>query len=700
MPTAELEPLAPAKPVGSTAHDTRIAATDALLVRRMRVGDERSFEAIFKRHHAPLLSYCRHMLASRDEAEDALQQTFIRAHRALLGDSPPRELRPWLYAIARNCCLSAIAARRATDELDERTPSLGGLSEEVHEREELRELVSDIARLPEDQRSALLLSELDDLSHRAIATVVGCPVSKVKALVYQARTTLMAEREARGASCRDIREQLSVARGAELRRGPLRRHIRLCAGCRDFQLAVEAQRQSLAIVLPVLPSAALAARVLGHGALHAAGAAGVGQASAGIAPAAGGIAPAAGGIAPAAGGTVSATGTSVAAGGGTGIAAAGGATAGTTAAAGTTAVGGTTAGAWIGGGALAKVAVGGAVAALASVGAVAIPQRPWHSSRRVTHGTLHRGARSASSGVAAAASSGVVANAAFVSADGLAQTSGAAVPGSPAGAQQLDLSGLVSPAGGLEGAATGALTTPSSSSSSQLLGAGAIAAHARTSGTIAAAAKRRAQAQRARLRSLRHRRQLLKRERLLKRRLLLEQRRLRKQHKRRKQIPVAKPPTVAPPVATPTHKPARKPKTQTASSPTSSTAPTTAGGTTAGGTTTKHKTHPPEAPAAGGTSQTPESGGASGASPTPTSTTPASHKTGKGSGNGSATSGASGTSTGELGSPGASPTGSGETEGAKRQRRPGGAAGGGNTNGEASPEELLDASPASDQPLG
>ena len=70
-------------------------------------------------------------------------------------------------------------------------------SEEVHRREDLRELVAGIGRLPEDQRSALLLAELDDLDHRAIATIVGCEVSKVKALIYQARSALIADRDAR-----------------------------------------------------------------------------------------------------------------------------------------------------------------------------------------------------------------------------------------------------------------------------------------------------------------------------------------------------------------------------------------------------------------------------------------------------------------------------------------------------------------------
>jgi RNA polymerase sigma factor (sigma-70 family) len=354
--------------------------SDDALVQRTRAGDEASFETIFKRHHRALLSYCRHMLGDRDEAEDALQHAFIRAHKALARDAPPRELRPWLYAIARNCCLSAIAARRPTTEIEEgRAPSLVGLSDQVQAREALRELVADIARLPEDQRSALLLSELDDLSHAAIATVIGCPVSKVKALVYQARTGLIAERDARSESCRDIREQLSVARGGELRRGPLRRHLSMCSGCRDFQHLVAAQRQSLAAVLPVLPSAALAARVLGHGG----GTASIGTTGAGLAPAGG----------------AAATGTSVAASAGTGLAVV--ETTGATAVAG--AVSSTSASAMIGGGLFTKFAVAGTVAALASVGAVAIPRRLPHGGRHTGRVGAHRVVRPPTALAAAAA---------------------------------------------------------------------------------------------------------------------------------------------------------------------------------------------------------------------------------------------------------------------------------------------------------
>jgi hypothetical protein len=77
--------------------DTRLAA----LVRK---GDTRAFEVLYDRHHAPLLAFCRHMLGSLQEGEDALQQTFIRAHRALSDRPPPDAVRPWLFTIARNRC--------------------------------------------------------------------------------------------------------------------------------------------------------------------------------------------------------------------------------------------------------------------------------------------------------------------------------------------------------------------------------------------------------------------------------------------------------------------------------------------------------------------------------------------------------------------------------------------------------------------
>ena len=132
--------------------------------------------------------------------------------------------------------------------------STGGLGDQVQARADLRAVVADVERLPHEQRAALVLAELADLSHEQIAEVIGVRPGKVKALIHQARSTLIAERDARETPCAAIREQLATARGGMLRRGPLRRHLRACEGCRAYRDAVGEQRRALALALPVTPS--------------------------------------------------------------------------------------------------------------------------------------------------------------------------------------------------------------------------------------------------------------------------------------------------------------------------------------------------------------------------------------------------------------------------------------------------------------
>src|SRR3954471_17795441 len=159
---------------------------DSLLAARVGAGDEAAFAALYDRHHRSLLSFCRHMLGNAEDGEDALQQTFVRAHAALVAGQVPDRLRPWLFAIARNRCSTMLAARReACVPIDEVEPSFDGLADEVRRRAELRELVADLGRLPEDQREALVLFELGGLSQAEIATTIGVPAAKVKALVFQ-----------------------------------------------------------------------------------------------------------------------------------------------------------------------------------------------------------------------------------------------------------------------------------------------------------------------------------------------------------------------------------------------------------------------------------------------------------------------------------------------------------------------------------
>src|SRR5215203_5395544 len=111
---------------------------DGRLAELAATGDERAFEVIYDRHHRALLGFCRHMLGSHDEGEDALQQTFLRAHRSLLSQGAPEELRPWLFAIARNRCLTLLAARRdAPVPVEELEAPTEGLNAGVEERADL-----------------------------------------------------------------------------------------------------------------------------------------------------------------------------------------------------------------------------------------------------------------------------------------------------------------------------------------------------------------------------------------------------------------------------------------------------------------------------------------------------------------------------------------------------------------------------------
>jgi RNA polymerase sigma factor (sigma-70 family) len=242
------------------------AVGDDRLVARVRAGDDTAFEAIYDRYHRGLLSFCRHMLGSRHEAEDALQHSFASAYRALRGGSSAIELRPWLYTIARNRCLSALRSQRDEVDLDgleiERG-TLDGLPAQIQRRAELRELVDDLQRLPQDQRAALVLFELGDHSHEEIGAVLGVRREKVKALVFQARAALLRAREARDASCLDIREQLATLAGPMPARGMLRAHIDRCEGCAAFAHDVRHQRRALAAILPAVPTAGLKASVLG-----------------------------------------------------------------------------------------------------------------------------------------------------------------------------------------------------------------------------------------------------------------------------------------------------------------------------------------------------------------------------------------------------------------------------------------------------
>jgi RNA polymerase sigma factor (sigma-70 family) len=244
-------------------------ASDRRLADDVGGGSEQAFETLFKRHQPHVHEFCRQMLGTRDEAEDAVQQTFLAAFRDLARGRRPRAMRPWLLGIARRRCLALLADGRRRSFAESADPVVASPVGVVAARDELRGVLADLGTLPEDQRAALILAELRGVSHRDIAEIIGCRRDKVKALVFQARESLETSRAARETPCADIRHQLATLEGGALRRRVLRRHLRDCDDCREFRARINGRRRLGGLLFPFGPAFGLkrllAGAVLGSG---------------------------------------------------------------------------------------------------------------------------------------------------------------------------------------------------------------------------------------------------------------------------------------------------------------------------------------------------------------------------------------------------------------------------------------------------
>jgi RNA polymerase sigma factor (sigma-70 family) len=231
--------------------------SDERLIALVRRGNHHAFEALVARYQSRLLAFCRHMLSSREDAEDVLQEVFAAAFNAMLGDDREINVRPWLYRIARNRSLNHLRKTTAigVDSMDVHL-SEGGetTAEKVHKREEFRLLIADVQELPETQRTALLLREIDALSYEQIAEAMETTVPSVKSLLVRARVSLAEASEARLLTCEEVREELGqVAEGLRGTTAPVRRHVRGCERCAAFRKQLRQTNRQLALVFPVGP---------------------------------------------------------------------------------------------------------------------------------------------------------------------------------------------------------------------------------------------------------------------------------------------------------------------------------------------------------------------------------------------------------------------------------------------------------------
>lgn len=163
--------------------------SDRRLVRLVREGYETAFEEIVRRYGAPLRRYAAAIVGGH--ADDVTQDSFSKALLALRRDDVEVELRPWLYRIVRNTALNDLRDRPGQAEALAETIA-GGRSpaEEAEQREELTELMTRLRALPETQRAAIVMRELEGLGHEEIAAALGVTGGAARQAIHRARTTL------------------------------------------------------------------------------------------------------------------------------------------------------------------------------------------------------------------------------------------------------------------------------------------------------------------------------------------------------------------------------------------------------------------------------------------------------------------------------------------------------------------------------
>jgi RNA polymerase sigma factor (sigma-70 family) len=217
-----------------------------------------------------MFAYTRQMLSgSAVDAEDAVQEIFVRAYSGLRSSDRELALRAWLYRIAHNRCIDELRRPQsvATEAIPATVPNTGGDPVvRLEQRDALQRLIADVQRLPDQQRSALLMRELTGMSYADVAGALGVSIPAVKSLLVRARVGLAQANEARDTACARIREDLILAHDRGVRSSGLaRRHLRDCPHCRQFRTEVRGVSRQLAAFVPALGPIGVIAKVLGIG---------------------------------------------------------------------------------------------------------------------------------------------------------------------------------------------------------------------------------------------------------------------------------------------------------------------------------------------------------------------------------------------------------------------------------------------------
>ena len=176
---------------------------DVLLVRRLQRGDEAAFEELVRNHGGRLLSVARRFLGASEDAQDAVQEAFIRAFKAIHTFEERAQLHTWLHRILVNTALMKLRERRRKPEesIDDLLPTFAAdghqtvesreWSDALFERKETASIVRDaIATLPESYRIVLVLRDLEERDTAETARMLGTTATVVKVRLHRARQAL------------------------------------------------------------------------------------------------------------------------------------------------------------------------------------------------------------------------------------------------------------------------------------------------------------------------------------------------------------------------------------------------------------------------------------------------------------------------------------------------------------------------------
>ena len=179
-----------------TAAETR---TDSELLHAFAAGEDAAFVAFVQRHHAAVRRWVEHVIGSRPEVDDVVQETFAAVLRSPTGFRGDGAARAWVFGIARNRIAREFRKRVAEPDTFEPLDELGlragwGDPEAAAARaEEAGVIRAALQRLPEHAREVLLLKDVEGFTNPEVSEILGLAVPAVKSRLHRARLALMAE---------------------------------------------------------------------------------------------------------------------------------------------------------------------------------------------------------------------------------------------------------------------------------------------------------------------------------------------------------------------------------------------------------------------------------------------------------------------------------------------------------------------------